>query len=185
MARTPSQMIPLGTPCPTFCLPDTNGQYFSSEQALGNAGFLVIFMCNHCPFVIHIRQVLAQFALSYQSKGIQIVGINANDVEQYPEDHPHQMKKEKDQYYSFPYLFDDTQEVAKAFKAACTPDFFLYDRDLKLVYRGQFDDSRPSNGLAVTGQSLKMACDALLSTGHVDANLPQVPSLGCNIKWKV
>ncbi len=184
MARTPSNMIALGSSCPEFELLDTDQQRFSTHQAKGGKGLLVIFMCNHCPFVIHIRPELAKFAQEYQNKGLTIVGINSNDVVAYPQDHPSKMKIEKDLYYSFPYLFDESQQVAKSFHAACTPDFFLYDGDLKLVYRGQFDESRPSNGIAVTGKSLRMACDALLQSGKVDPSLPQHPSLGCNIKWK-
>jgi peroxiredoxin len=184
MARTPSNMIDLGTICPDFHLIDTDQRMVHRDDFKGSKALLVIFMCNHCPFVIHLRDALGVFASEYQAKGLKIVGINSNDVLAYPADHPSLMKVEKDLYYPFPYLFDESQEVAKAFKAACTPDFFLYDSSFKLVYRGQFDASRPGNSIPVTGEHLRKASDSLLSHGHVDASIIQMPSLGCNLKWK-
>ncbi len=152
------------------------------EQMAGKP-LLVIFMCNHCPFVIHLREALAQFAAEYMQKGLQIVGISSNDVEHYPQDSPEEMKREvQEAGYPFPYLYDASQEVAKAWKAACTPDFFLCDADHRLVYRGQFDDSRPGNGIPVTGCDLRAACDAVLDGRPVSPE--QKPSIGCNIKWK-
>src|SRR6185295_11697747 len=138
---------------------------------------------NHCPFVKHLAHSLAQFANEYMRKNVAIVGISSNDVGGYPADSPEQMVREaEEQGYSFPYLYDETQEVAKAYRAACTPDFFLFDRDRRLVYRGQFDDSRPGNGIPVTGADLRRACDAVLAGRPVPAE--QKPSIGCNIKWK-
>lgn len=183
MALTPSTMLPLGTPAPDFRLPDTQGRIVSLSDFKDCPALLVIFMCNHCPYVQHIRAGLAQLARDYIPRGVGIVGINANDVERYPEDSPAKMAEEvKKAGYIFPYLFDETQEVAKAYRAACTPDFFLFDRDRRLVYRGQFDDSRPGNGIPVTGRDLRAALDALLAGKPVPAN--QKPSMGCNIKWK-
>jgi thiol-disulfide isomerase/thioredoxin len=142
-----------------------------------------MFICNHCPYVKHIRSALAAFAREYQKKRLAIVGINANDVASYPEDSPAKMKAEvAEAGYVFPYLYDESQAVAKAYAAACTPDFFLFDRDRRLVYRGQFDDSRPGNGVAVTGKDLRAACDAALSGNAVASE--QRPSVGCNIKWR-
>jgi len=183
MAETPSTMVPLGTPAPEFRLPDTTGRLVALGGFEDAPALLVVFMCNHCPFVKHIRSGLAEFARDYQHRGLAMVGINSNDVVAYPEDSPAQMAEEARQAgYVFPYLFDETQAVAKAYHAACTPDFFLYDRDRRLVYRGQFDDSRPSNGRPVTGVDLRAAVDALLHGKAVARE--QKPSIGCNIKWK-
>src|SRR5262249_54176321 len=158
---TPSTMLPLGTTAPDFQLPDTNGKIVSLADLRDRAALLAIFMCNHCPYVIHIRTGLAQLARDYVSKHVGIVGINANDVKNYPDDRPDRMKEElKTAVYIFPYLYDESQAVAKAYRAACTPDLYLFDQNRKLVYRGQFDDSRPGNGLPVTGKDLRAALDA-------------------------
>ena len=183
MAETPSTMAQLGTLAPDFRLPDTNGRLVSLCDFAKAPALLVVFMCNHCPFVKHIRAGLAQFARDYQPRGLAMVGINSNDVASYPDDSPAKMAEEvKAAAYTFPYLYDERQTVAKAYHAACTPDFFLYDRDRRLVYRGQFDDSRPSNGRPVTGSDLRAAVDAVLAGRPVSAE--QRPSIGCNIKWK-
>lgn len=184
MVKTASTMLPLGTKAPDFSLPDAvSGKTVSLADFAGKKGLLVIFMCNHCPFVKHLRSALAEFAKEYQEKGLGIVGISSNDVEHYPADSPEKMKQEAEEAgYTFPYLYDETQEVAKAYKAACTPDFFLFDGDFSLVYRGQFDDSRPESGIPVTGKDLRAACDAVLAGRPVPEE--QKPSIGCNIKWK-
>ncbi|MBN2506630.1 MAG: thioredoxin family protein [Verrucomicrobia bacterium] len=183
MARTPSTMLALGTPAPDFELPDTRGNTVSSADFKAAPALLVIFLCNHCPFVKHIRAELARLGRDYVARGVAIVGINANDVAHYPEDSPQRMAEEaKAAGYTFPYLYDETQAVARAYHAACTPDFFLFDRDRRLVYRGQLDDSRPDNGLPVTGRDLRAALEAVLANRPV-APL-QKPSIGCNIKWK-
>ena len=162
---------------------DTDGALVSRDDRAGAAGLLVMFLCNHCPYVQHIREGLAEFARGYRSKGLAIVAINANDAAASPDDGPEKMKVEKARYgYVFPYLYDEPQAVAKAYAAACTPDFFLFDSARRLVYRGQFDDSRPGNGVAVTGKDLRAACDALLSGRQIPAD--QRPSIGCNIKWR-
>ena len=146
-------------------------------------GTVVMFICNHCPYVIHVRQGLVKVAQEYSAKGISFIAINSNDVENYPEDSPANMKKQALKYqYPFPYLFDETQNVAQAYKAACTPDFYVFDKNLKCVYRGRMDDSRPESGIPVTGKDLRGALDNLLSGKPIDPN--QVPSMGCNIKWK-
>ncbi len=183
MARTPSTMLPLGTLAPAFSLPDTEGKSVSLQDFKGAKAYLVIFLCNHCPYVKHIRAGLAELCREYQTRGVAIVGISSNDVENYPADSPEKMKEEKiSAGYVFPYLYDETQEVAKAYEAACTPDFFLFDSSKKLVYRGQMDDSRPGNGTAVSGNDLRLAMDAVLSGRPVSPE--QLPSVGCNIKWK-
>ena len=183
MAKTPSTMLALGTRAPDFRLPDTEGAVVSRDDSATAPGLLVMFLCNHCPYVQHIRGGLADFAREYRAKGLAIVAINANDVSSHPDDSPEKMKVEKKGYgYVFPYLYDESQEVAKAYAAACTPDFFLFDGARQLVYRGQFDDSRPGNGVAVTGKDLRAACEALLSGRPITAD--QRPSIGCNIKWK-
>lgn len=182
MVKTASTMLTLGTAAPDFSLPDVDGSRVSLSQFSGRP-LLVIFMCNHCPFVIHIRSELQKFGVEYQAKGLGIVGISSNDPVAYPQDGPDKMKLEAQSAgYTFPYLFDETQEVAKAYKAACTPDFFLFDADHSLVYRGQFDSSRPGNGLPVTGADLKAACDAVLAGKPVPGE--QRASIGCNIKWR-
>jgi peroxiredoxin len=183
MAVTPSTMLKLGTPAPDFRLPDPAGLMVSRDDFKSAPALLVMFICNHCPFVKHIRPGLSVFAREYQTKGLAIVGINSNDAGEYPEDSPDQMVKEiKSAGYVFPYLYDDTQAVAKAYRAACTPDLFLFDAARALVYRGQFDDSRPSNGLPVTGKDLRAAADAALAGRPIPKD--QKPSIGCNIKWK-
>ena len=183
MALTPSTMLPLGTTASDFNLPDTNGKHVSLADFRDKAALAVIFMCNHCPYVIHVRAGLAQLAKDYAPKSVGIVGINANDVKNYPEDSPAKMKNEvTGAGYIFPYLYDETQAVAKAYRAACTPDIFLFDRGRRLVYRGQFDASRPGNGIHVTGKDLRAALDAVLA-GKPTSEF-QVASMGCNIKWK-
>jgi peroxiredoxin len=183
MSLTPSTMLPLGTTAPDFKLPDTNGKTVSLADFQGRPALLVLFICNHCPYVKHIRARLAQLARDYLPKHVAIVGINSNDVENYPDDSPARMKEEaKSAGYLFPYLYDETQAVAQAYRAACTPDIFLFDKGRKLVYRGQMDDSRPGNGLPVTGKDLRAALDAMLAGQPVASN--QKASVGCNIKWK-
>jgi peroxiredoxin len=183
MAQTPSTMVELGRPAPAFQLPDINGKLVSLQDFRAARAFLVMFICNHCPFVKHVRQELAKLGREYQAKGVAIVAINSNDVVKHPDDSPAKMKEEAEiAGYTFAYLFDESQEVAKAFEAACTPDFFVYDSARRLVYRGQLDDSRPNNGLPVTGKDLRAALDAVLAGRPVPAE--QRPSIGCNIKWK-
>lgn len=183
MALTPSTMLALGTPAPDFRLSDTNGKLVAQADFKEKPALLVVFLCNHCPYVIHIREALAKFARDYQPRGLGMVGINANDPVNYPEDSPAKMAEEVRRVgYTFPYLFDETQSVAEAYRAACTPDFFLFDHARKLVYRGQFDDSRPGNGKPITGADLRTAVDAVLAGKPVAA--AQKPSMGCNIKWK-
>lgn len=183
MTLTPSIMAELGTPAPDFELPDTEGNRVRRSDFVDAPGLLVIFMCNHCPYVKHIRGGLASFARDYQKKGLAVVGINSNDASGYPQDSFEKMVTEKmQQGYSFAYLHDEAQEVAKAYGAACTPDFFLYDGDGCLYYRGQFDGSRPGNDVPVTGRDLRAAADALLEGRASPAD--QKPSVGCNIKWK-
>ena len=176
-------MLPLGTSAPDFQLPDVNGKMVSPADFKSAAALLVIFMCNHCPYVIHIRTGLAQLGRDYQSKSVAMVGINSNDAVNYPADSRARMKDEaRSAGYTFPYLVDETQAVAKAYRAACTPDIYLFDGARKLVYRGQFDDSRPGNSIPVTGKDLRTALDALLAGKAAPA--AQKPSIGCNIKWK-
>ncbi len=176
-------MLPLGTAAPHFELPDTNGKPVALADFQAASALLVVFMCNHCPYVIHLRTGLAQLARDYASRGVAIVGINANDAKNYPADSPAKMKDEVNNAgYIFPYLYDESQAVAKNYHAACTPDFFLFDRGRRLVYRGQFDASRPGNGIPVTGKDLRAALDAVLS-GKTTSEF-QAPSVGCNIKWK-
>jgi thiol-disulfide isomerase/thioredoxin len=183
MAETPSTMLPLGTMLPPFRLFDTRAQLVGSDQLAGAAALVVAFICPHCPFVRHIRQALGEFGRSYQGKDVKIVAINSNDTEAYPQDGLEGMATEAAEGgYAFPYLFDETQETAKAFHAACTPDFFVFDRGGRLAYRGQFDSSRPGNGKPVTGADLRAAVDALVAGNEVDQ--PPVPSVGCNIKWR-
>ena len=183
MAETPSTMLTLGTEAPDFSLPDTNGKNVSRDQAAGEKGLLVMFICNHCPFVIHVREQLAQLGKDYMPQGIGVVAISANDISTHPQDSPEKMAQEvKTAGYTFPYLYDESQQVAQAYRAACTPDFFLFDSDKKLAYRGQLDDSRPGNNKPVTGKDLRAALDAVLAGGPVSDQ--QLPSMGCNIKWK-
>jgi peroxiredoxin len=183
MAATPSTMTPLGTVAAGFSLPDTEGRTVTLADFEGAPALLVMFICNHCPYVKHIAHGLADVAGVYQKKGVAVVGINSNDVRNYPDDRPEMMAEEvRSRGYTFPYLFDGTQKVAKAYEAACTPDFFVYDGDRKLVYRGQFDDSRPGSDLPVTGADVRAALDAVLEGRPVPED--QKPSMGCNIKWK-
>ena len=183
MVAVNSTMLPLGTRAPEFHLPDTNRKTVSLADLKNAPALLVVFMCNHCPFVKHIRAGLAQLGRDYQPRGLAMVGISSNDVANYPQDSPSKMAEEaRAAGYVFPYLYDETQEVAKAYRAACTPDFYLFDKDQRLVYRGQFDDSRPGNGMPVTGKDLRSAIDVVLAGKPVSAN--QKPSIGCNIKWK-
>jgi peroxiredoxin len=176
-------MLPLGTKAPPFRLPDPHGKWVSLDDFHDTPALLVVFMCNHCPYVKHIRSRFAELAKEYQAKRIAVVGINSNDVVSYPDDAPEKMAEEIKQVgYTFPYLYDESQQVAKAYRAACTPDFYLFDRDRRLVYRGQFDDSRPGNRRPVTGADLHAALDAVLAGRPVASD--QRPSLGCNIKWK-
>lgn len=184
MALTPSTMVPLGTPAPDFLLPEVvSGKQLSLKDFSGKKALLVMFICQHCPYVQHIKDELVRFGQNYLSKDIAIVGISSNDAQNYPDDSPEELKQMALELgFTFPFLYDETQSVAKAYKAACTPDFFLYDQNRKLVYRGQLDDSRPGNGKPVNGQDLRKAIDAVLSNKPVDPH--QKPSMGCNIKWK-
>lgn len=185
MVLTPSTMLPLGTEAPDFTLPDPaqNNRTVSLSDFEGSKAYLIMFICNHCPYVKHVREELARLAKEYQDKGVAVVAINSNDVANYPDDSPEKMLEEACQFgYTFPYLFDESQEVAKAYSAACTPDFFLFDADKKLVYRGQLDNSRPGNEAPLTGKDLRAALDAVLEGRPVPQE--QKPSMGCNIKWK-
>lgn len=183
MVKTASTMLPLGTKAPNFSLVNVDGRTVSLSDYEGAPALLVIFMCNHCPFVKHIAPELARLGYEYQSRGVAVVGISSNDVSGYPADSPEQMIHEAElQGYSFAYLYDDTQEVAKAYRAACTPDFFLFDSEQRLVYRGQLDASRPGNEIPVTGEDLRRAIDTVLAGEAVPEE--QTPSIGCNIKWK-
>ena len=184
MARTPSNMIPLGTKLPDFLLPDTvSGRVYSSNELHAAKASVIMFICNHCPFVKHVNDGIVSLANDYISKGIAFVAISSNDIEQFPEDSPDKMKETASLLnYPFPYLFDETQEVAKEFDAACTPDFYIFDSNQKLVYRGQLDDSRPSLDIRVTGNDMRAALDNILTGKPVSDT--QRPSIGCNIKWK-
>ncbi|MCC5928106.1 MAG: thioredoxin family protein [Cyclobacteriaceae bacterium] len=184
MARTPSTMMPLGTIAPPFNLPDTvSGKMLSLEDLKSDIATVVMFICNHCPYVKHINAELVKVANEYQAKGIAFVAISSNDVVNYPDDAPDKMTETAAQEaYPFPYLYDETQEVAKAYDAACTPDFFVFDKNLQCSYRGQFDDARPKTETPVTGKDLRHALDCLIEGKQVPVD--QIPSLGCNIKWK-
>ncbi len=184
MARTPSNMLPLGTQAPNFSLPDTiTDKFVTLETAKGEKATVIMFICNHCPFVIHVNEALVRIANHYQEKGITFIAISSNDVINYPQDHPDLMKTHAiDNNYPFPYLYDETQEVAKSYDAACTPDFYVFDAELLLAYRGQLDNSRPGNELPVTGIDLTNALDAIIEKKVINAD--QKPSIGCNIKWK-
>jgi peroxiredoxin len=184
MVRTNSTMLPLGTTAPDFSLPNIDGGTVSLTDFADASALLVIFMCNHCPYVIHVADHLAALAAEYQARGVAVVGISSNDVANYPADSPEQMVREAEQRgYTFAYLYDEDQSVAKAYRAACTPDFYVFDSKQQLVYRGQMDDSRPKtdNPTPVTGQDLRSALDAVLAGQPVTSD--QKPSLGCNIKW--
>ena len=181
MAAVESQMLPLGTEAPAFSLPDPDGEMHSLQD--GARAYLVMFICNHCPFVKHVREELARIGRDYSARDVAIYAINSNDVTTHPGDSPEKMKEEAASWgYVFPYLYDASQEVAKAYRAACTPDFYLFDANRKLVYRGQLDDSRPSNNQPVNGRDLREALDAVLSGQPVAEG--QKPSIGCNIKWR-
>jgi peroxiredoxin len=183
MVMTASTMLALGTKAPDFSLPDTKDNIVSLSDFDDAKAVLVVFMCNHCPFVKHILDHFVDLAREYQRKGAAVVGINSNDVESYPEDRPEMMAKvAKQKGLPFPYLYDATQEVARSYHAACTPDFFLFDEDRRLVYRGQMDDSRPGNNVPITGKDLRTALDAVLKSEPVPET--QRPSMGCNIKWR-
>lgn len=184
MARTPSQMVPLGTAAPPFSLPNVvSGDVVSLEDYAPARALLVMFICNHCPYVVHIAPVLARVTKTYAERGVAVVAISSNDVERYPEDRPERMREvARESGYAFPYLYDASQAVARAYGAACTPDFFLFDADRELVYRGQFDRARPGNGEPITGADLTAAVDALLAGEAPVAE--QWPSMGCGIKWK-
>lgn len=182
MVKTASTMLQLGTKAPEFSLPNIDGTVVSLADFADKKGLLVVFMCNHCPFIKHLRAELSAFGNEYQDKGLGVVGISSNDVANYPDDSPEKMAEEAAEAgYRFPYLYDESQDVAKAYKAACTPDFFLFDSEMTLAYRGQFDDSRPGNDIPVTGNDLRKACDQVLAGESVPVE--QKPSIGCNIKW--
>ena len=182
MPETPSTMLDLGTSLPSFSLPDFNGRVTSDADFKGSKALLVAFICKHCPFVKHIRQEFARFAREYEARGLKVVAIASNDTTEFPEDGPEGMKQEAAEAgYVFPYLFDEKQQVARAFRAACTPDLFLFDGNRRLAYRGQFDGSRPKNDVPVTGVDLRAAADAVLA--GKPAPETQRPSMGCNIKW--
>lgn len=184
MAKTESNMFPLGNQAPDFTLPDVvSGQDKSLQELRSDVATVIFFICNHCPFVKHVQDQLVKLANDYIPKKISFVAINSNDVEQYPEDSPEKMKElAEKRNFPFPYLYDETQEVAKAYNAACTPDFYIFDHELKCVYRGQLDDSRPGLDIPVTGESIRTALDQILAGQPV--TVEQKPSIGCNIKWK-
>ncbi len=184
MARTPSNMLALNTKAPNFSLLNTvNNKIETLNNLKGKKGTVIMFICNHCPFVIHVNPELVQIANEYQKKGFGFIAVSSNDVENYPQDGPELMTQHaKDNNYPFPYLYDETQEIAKAYDAACTPDFYLFNKDLKLVYRGQLDDSRPGNDIPLNGENLRNALDSLQNNTAI--NKLQKPSIGCNIKWK-
>jgi thiol-disulfide isomerase/thioredoxin len=184
MAVTPSNMIPLGTVAPNFTLPDTvSGNTYSLQQLKGDKATVFMFICNHCPYVVHVNSEIIRLANDYIPRGVKFIAISANDAVAYPDDAPDKMKQLAVRLgYPFPYLYDESQETAKAYDAACTPDFYIFDKELKLVYRGQLDDSRPSTKLPLTGKDMREALDNLLSGKEIAAL--QRPSIGCNIKWK-
>lgn len=184
MSSTNSNMVPLGTTAPEFNLLDTiTGVYKSLGELKSDVATIIMFICNHCPYVKHINVELSKTANEYIDKGISFIGISSNDINNYPEDSPAKMKELAIEVgYPFPYLFDESQDIARAYDAACTPDFYIFDKNMKLVYRGQFDDSRPNNDKPVTGKDIKDALDSLISNKPV--NPIQTPSIGCNIKWK-
>lgn len=182
MVRTNSTMLPLGTTAPAFSLINVDGHTICLEDFRESKALLVIFMCNHCPYVVHVADEIARIAAEYQSKGVGVVGISSNDVSNYPQDSPEQMVHEAEtRGYSFPYLYDEDQSVARAYRAACTPDFFVFDANHRLTYRGQMDDSRPRTDIPVTGCDLRAALDATLEGRSVEGD--QKPGVGCNIKW--
>ena len=183
MAAVNSTMLPLGTKAPNFQLPDPSGKQVALSDFAGAPALIVVFMCNHCPYVKHIRNELARLGRDYVPKGVAMVGISSNDVANYPADSPTKMAEEaRAAGYEFSYLYDETQQIAKAYRAACTPDIYLFDKDQRLIYRGQLDDSRPGNQIPVSGKEVRAALDAILGGKPVSPN--QKPSIGCNIKWK-
>lgn len=183
MVRTASTMLPLGTTAPDFSLPNTEGKTVQLSDYAGSKALLVIFMCNHCPYVKHVADQLKSLSDDYMPQGLAVVAISSNDAEKYPDDSPEAMAKEKEERaYQFAYLFDESQSVAQAYSAACTPDFYLFDDQQRLVYRGQLDSSRPKTDVPVTGEDLRAAIDAVLA-GQSPSD-QQTPSIGCNIKWK-
>ncbi|QMU61742.1 MAG: redoxin domain-containing protein [Gammaproteobacteria bacterium] len=184
MTQTPSNMLPLGTHAPNFTLPDVvSGKDLCLQDLRGKRATLIMFICNHCPFVIHIQDELVRLGLDLPLRGVSMIAISSNDVENYPEDAPEKMKLQAESLgYNFPYLYDETQDVAKSYDAACTPDFYIFDKELRCAYRGQLDDSRPGNNVPVTGVDIRHALDAI--TEDKEFNLQQKPSVGCNIKWK-
>ncbi len=183
MALTSSTMLALGSAAPQFRLPEPGGGTVALDDFRDAPALLVVFLCNHCPYVKHVRHALADLAREYQARGVAVVGISSNDIISHPDDGPDRMIEEKKEIgYTFPYLFDESQNVAKAYQAACTPDFYVFDQKQTLVYRGQMDASRPGNGVPVTGKDLRTALDAVLLGKPVSPE--QRPSLGCNIKWK-
>ena len=184
MARTPSNMLPLGTKAPDFTLLNTTSNTNKSLNDLkGAKGTVIMFICNHCPFVIHVNKMLVEIANHYSMEGIGFIAISSNDVVNYPQDSPEKMTLHaQENNYPFPYLYDETQEIAKAFDAACTPDIYVFNNALNLVYRGQLDNSRPGNGIPISGNDLKHALDCLLN--NTENTHVQKPSIGCNIKWK-
>lgn len=184
MSAVKSTMLELGTEAPVFKLPDTiSGKIYTKAGFRGNKAFLVVFMCNHCPYVKLIKEALVDYSADYMPKGVGMVAISSNDVEKYPDDSPQKMKEDAEKFgYPFPYLYDEAQEAAKAYRAACTPDLFLFDENMKLVYRGQFDDSRPGNDIEPDGSDLREATSRVLA--GKDVSEEQTPSIGCNIKWK-
>jgi len=184
MAATASNMLPLETKAPYFLLPDAvSGKQFSLEDLKGEKGTVIMFICNHCPFVKHINEEIVRLANDYRVSGFGFIAIMSNNVEDYPEDHPELMRETAEKYrYPFPYLYDQTQEIARAYDAACTPDLYLFDSELKLIYRGQLDESRPGNGIPANGRDLREALDSVLNNRNVPQ--PQKPSIGCAIKWK-
>ncbi len=183
MVETLSKMLPLGTVAPDFQLLDTRtGKQASLQELKSTVGTVIMFICNHCPYVKHIQKKLVEVVHTYQKKGIAFIAINSNDIKKYPADSPQNMHKEAETYhYTFPYLYDETQAVAKAYQAACTPDFYLFDAAMTCVYRGRFDDATPGNGQPITGKELTQALDAILANKPI--NQDQKPSMGCNIKW--
>jgi peroxiredoxin len=184
MAATPSNMMPLGTQAPDFTLLNTvTGKMVTLQSLKSDIATVIMFICNHCPYVKHIEGELVKMANEYQAKGLSFIAISSNDVDNYPDDSPDKMTKIAQQAgYTFPYLYDETQEVAKAYQAACTPDFYVFDKDSKCVYRGRLDGATPKNNVPVTGEELRAALDAIVAGQPV--NPEQIPSIGCNIKWK-
>ncbi|MCP3931331.1 MAG: thioredoxin family protein [Bacteroidetes bacterium] len=184
MSFTESNMLPLGTKAPDFDLPDTvSGKIVSLEDVVSEKATVIMFLCNHCPYVIHVNPEIVRVVSDYQTKGVRFVGISTNDVENYPQDGPEKMKETAEQWgFTFPYLYDETQEVAKAYDAACTPDFYIFDAERELVYRGRLDNSKPGNNIPLSGKDLRIALDATLEGSPLPEK--QYPSGGCNIKWK-